>query len=183
MTNNFRTLISAILAKTSSLFVKKDEIPHVIPPKIDITWDGDMTGRTALDLSAVGFSKGMYLVKITDDVFTTNDLLGCTIKTKNSDGSFIEEVIDRQSFDTSNYPGTIMINAIVAVVRDSDTLSMALGIPSGIYTNGVYFFLLEEKRYVSRLVAPESIKQLDEKFIPDTIARVSDIIGAIGGSY
>lgn len=151
------------------------------PPKFDLTWDGDMTDRLALDMSILGYSQGVYLVKVSDNVFTTDELIGWTMKLSYNDGTFNEGVIDEGVFDTTTYPGAFTIDDYVVVVHDTDTLSTALGIPTGIYTNGVYFWLYTEEGYISRLVSPPRIAKIDGKYLDTENMGLSSV--AFTGNY
>lgn len=135
-------------------------------PKIDIKWDGNMDGRAALDMSMLGFAQGLYFVKVSDDVFTTDEVIGWRYSGQCYDdgGSFSSEIY-QDMFDTSSYPGTFIINNYITVVYDEDALATALGIPTGIYTNGTYFWLYTEEGYVSNLTSPVRITKIESKYL------------------
>lgn len=132
-------------------------------PAIDIQWDGDMTGKTALDMSLLGFD-GTYFVKVSDDVYTTDQIIGCSYE--NSDG-YCNEYIEEYQIDSTAYPGALDINSYVVVVYDDNALASALGIPAGIYTNGVYFWLHTEYGYTKRFASAPRVTKIDSKYLPD----------------
>lgn len=138
---------------------------YEFPPKFDVTWDGDMTGRPALDMSMLGYANGVYFVKVSDDVFTTDEVIGGEIRVDYYNNSFNIRSIDEGSIDTSTYPGAFTIDNYVVIVHDENMLASALGIPAGMYPNGVYFYLYTEERYVSRFTGPSSVIKIDSKFI------------------
>lgn len=134
-------------------------------PEFDITWDGEIGNLTALDMSMLGYDPGTYFVKISDDVFTTEELVGWTYNIRYTDGSaYDERVIEEYAFDTTTYPGAFTIDNWIVVLHDAAALATALGIPTGIYPNGIYFFL-DTDYYVSRLVAPSKVTKIDSKFM------------------
>ena len=165
-------------------------------PKVNIAWDGDMTGRPALDMSMLGYDPGLYFVKVSDDVFTTDELVGCVYFGRHYDGEAFGEEIYSDMIDTQTYPGAISSNANIVIVYDDELLATALGIPTGIYTNGVYFYLFTDSangRYITNLTSPVRITKIASEYL-DTITwqEVNDMIsaaissaitGAIGGSY
>lgn len=157
-------------------------------PEFDITWDGDMTGRSALDMSALGYSSGMYFVKVSDDVLTTNEAIGASVTLLYNDDSNAEEIIYEEDIDVSTYVGAFTVGNNITVVHDSDALATALGIPTGIYTNGVYFWTYvgdeypDSKGYVSRFTTPSRITKIPSKYVDlhdgDGLALV-----AVTGNY
>lgn len=117
-----------------------------------IVWDGNMDGRVALDLSILGYRQGLYYVKVSDDVFTPDDVIGWSYEETNYDGVNSRYNISSDMLDTNSYSGGFVINNRIFVLYDSVALATALGIPNGIYTNGVYFLLETEEGYTSKLV-------------------------------
>lgn len=151
---------------------------YEIPPKLDVQWDGDMTGRPALDMSSLGFASGMYFVKISDSVPTINEVIGGNFHIIGNDGSKHNNPIYDTDIDNSTYPGAFTIANYIVVMYDEATLSGALGIPSGIYTNGTYFWLWTDEvggGYVSSFTTPSKITKIDEKFLPDMSVDVNSL--------
>lgn len=147
-------------------------------PKFNIQWDGDMTGHTVLDMSMLGYPQGMYFVKVSNDVFTTEELIGCRYARVNYDGNVFGSEIYSDMIDTATYPGAIFLNGYVVIVHDDNTLATALGIPTGIYTNGIYFYLRTESGYVSSLVSANTITKVDNEHL-DMDSIITDVLNAL----
>lgn len=141
-------------------------------PEFDIQWDGVIGDRFALDVSSLGYPN-TYFVKISDDVFTTEQLVGATIYTSEN---YVKEVT-ADIIDTTTYPGTINLDEYVMIVYSSDDLNTALGLPSGYLTNGTYFNLVVDSVYTTRLISHYKIQKIDEKYLPKLHAV------ATSGSY
>lgn len=160
----------------------KNRTHYEIPPKFDIRWDGDMTGKFALPLDDLGMP-GIYLVKVSDLVLSADDIAGAT--QIYYDGT--EETIYSSSVDAESFPGAYKASYI-ASVYNQEILNSALGLPDGTITNGMYFTSQPEYGfYIAGFVGVPTIVKLDEKYLPDTYASkeyVDNLItGAIGGSY
>lgn len=174
-----------------SLHIYKDgwkELPYAYEsaPEFDIKWDGEIGDKFALDLTSLG-NPGYYLVKVSDDVFNIDELLGA-VYTQNDNPS--EFIISEDIIDTEIYPGVITIaGGALAIVNDSDTLNAALGTPSGYITNGTYFvyFAGDESSdpfWTNCLVGKKKITKIDSKFIDvDTDALDNLATVATTGSY
>ena len=154
-----------------------------LAPKIDIRWDGNMDGRIALDMSALGYDAGIYFVKVSDTVLTTDDVLGGKIYARYSSSTSDHRVITEQDIDTATWPGAFTVTELCVVVYSDTDLANALGIPAGIYTNGVYFWKYADSAaggYVSRFVEPITINKIDGKYIDveslgfHTVAKTGD---------
>lgn len=160
------------------------------PPKFDITWDGDMTGRTVIDMSLLGFDAGTYFVKVSDEVLTESDVVGGSYEYyDNEDDSYYPSEIVQSDLDFETYPGSFTINNWISIVQDEETLTSALGVPAGHITNGVYYLLHENVHRLVRLTTRARITKIDTKFV-DTYSKsevdylIYNAIGyAIGGSY
>lgn len=136
-------------------------------PVFDIQWDGNMDGRITLDMSVLGYDQGTYCVYISDNVFTTDEMIGWTYKLQWHDDSYEEPyIIHQNSFDTTTYPGAFIIGDWITVVYDADILAAALGVPSGIYPNGIYF-LYNDNGHIAYLISPTRIIPIDRKFLPN----------------
>lgn len=172
--DSFRLLV------TQEYYVYQDgwcKIPFAYerPPEYDIQWDGDMTDRIALDMSLLGFPN-TYFVKVSDDVFTTDDVIGWRYTGLASDGGIFEGEISPSMIDLETYPGIINIESCIAILYDADTFSSALGIPSGIYTNGVYFWLHTENGYISSFTSPAKTTKIDGKYVEIDEHRIIEIV-------
>lgn len=132
----------------------------------DIAWDGDMTGRATLDLTAVGWGGGA-IVKVSDLTPTNEELIGG--KVYRSDG--VEITLIEDDINSTMFPGSrallpnrgVATNLIGAIIDSAELVESAIGLPSGTLSNGVYFCSFPGV-YVSRLMVGE-LKKLDNKFI------------------
>lgn len=153
---------------------------YEILPKIDIRWNGDMTGRPTLDMSLIGYNQGTYCVKVSDEIPEKQDLLGGVLCLNVSD---TEEIFENQ-FDTESYPGAYTISNWVIVVYSVEDLNAALGIPEGIISNGIWFTRDDNYGYTTILRGPSKTRKIDEKFLPDID---TDALGlhsvAMSGNY
>ncbi len=160
-------------------------------PKVDIQWDGDIGDRFALDMSSLGYAN-TYLVKVSDTVFSEEEIVGMTYT--NSNG--YEWTITDDDIDHNMFPGALTIDSGgVGIVYDADSLNAAIGAPAGYMTNGTYFICLVDEFYTNHLFSAPIIKKIDSKYldIGDVQVDLSEyatkdyvnnlIAGAIGGSY
>lgn len=132
---------------------------------------GDKTVVTANDTTT--------LVKVSDKIFSKNDLINVTISTnKGQHMTFPSEQIGDLTC------GVIVSEAIFSVSNPTaftETMTAA-GMPVTFTEAGTYIMHDHATdTYVTSITfAGSAIKTLDEKFIPDTIARVSDLQEALG---
>ena len=139
--------------------------------KSGIFWDGNTEGL----IQSKMFSRlDDYFYKIADYTPTPEELIGHTVKFY--DGSEMEGIIDEQTsismFENNNYIVYIGPYAVMAVatVADED-----FGAPSP----GLYFYYISDDYYTFYCSYLSELKQLDEKFIPNSIARTDDLPIAI----
>ena len=145
------------------------DLSVVIPSKTYI-FDGILEGK---EYTEVG--KGTYLIKISDDTPSKEQLINGTITavTNNEEKSMAipEEDIIENPFGE----GTLAVGEFIFIISKTGA-----SIPnSGIGTH----FIFVPEGYVSKLITSEvvtdELKQLDEKYIPDSIARVKDLDSVI----
>lgn len=134
------------------------------PASFDITWDGVIGDRFALDMSQFGFD-GVHFVKVSDYVPTLEGMIGAKIIDR--DNEEMRSPVMPEDCDTYNFPGVYDVRSWVVVCYDADTLSSAIGIPSGIITNGTYFYIDSGQYYTSRFVGRDNTKKLDAKYLPE----------------
>lgn len=141
------------------------------PPAFDIQWDGDMTGRETFLLE-----ENAYLVKVSDEVFTKEQLLNSTMYySVGNDYTLIEEDIF-----VYNDIGFIDLGGDVSVVFSAELLISAMGLPEGSVSNGVWFinWIGKEPYYINRFIASSAIKKLDNKYLDlDDYAKAEDLEG------
>ena len=136
-------------------------------PSFDITWDGVIGDRFALDMSQFGFD-GIYFVKIDDRVFSLEELVGSTIYDYYGVPQQDKIKINAEDCDAYHYPGLYDIRNYAIVVYDAEQLNTALGLPEGTIVNGTYFYTRpEDGMYVTRFVGRDNSKKLDTKYLPD----------------
>ena len=133
-------------------------------PKIDILWDGEIGDRFALDLTPLGFADTAF-VKISDDVFSVEQLIGATYTQLS--GYRCDISADR--IDSTQYPGALDVDSGIIIVYDADILNAALGLPNGYLTNGTYFVSIQTAtgffNYTEHLVIPARASKIDMSYI------------------
>ena len=140
--------------------------PYESEPKFNIIWDGNMEGRTTLDMTALGFS-GFYFVKVSDEVISTEDVIGASYAWCDNT---VHDDIGEWYIDSSTYPGAYHINSEIVVLHTESQLNAALGLPEGYLTNGIYFCASpENQRYVTRFTGKTEINKIDERYLPDNM--------------
>ena len=142
----------------------------VVIPSKTYMFDGILEGKEYTELG-----NGIYLIKISDDTPSKEQLINGTITVviNNEEKSMAipEEGIIENPFGE----GTLAVGEFIFIISKAGA-----SIPnSGIGTH----FIFPPGRYVSKLitseVATDELKQLDEKFIPDSIARIKDLDSVI----
>lgn len=135
-----------------------------------IEWDGSTEGR---DVIPDADNSGFY--KISDAVPDINDVIGGTLAYYASDEGTTELAI---------VDSMIVSEAGIHTIRLGETSVVhILSTEVEGFTPGVYAFFATigaVTEYISKLTyGSTTVHQLDEKFIPDTIARTADIPDAI----
>lgn len=144
----------------------KNRTHYEIPEVTDITWDGNMEGRDAVDLAVIG-QDGMYLVKVSDRVYAQEELIGKCIYISNTPESYME-ITQYDFYDVA--PGAYISREVLGVVYSADELCAALGAPSGYITNGTYFATAPNLGvYANKLVTQQQLVKLDEKYMPESM--------------
>lgn len=135
-----------------------------VPKMYLATWDGDMTGRTTIDISEFGLS-GSYLVKVSDEVYTEDELIGTFIHNSTED---IGYDVNNNSF-AMLIAGALSINDMsVVVVHSASEINAAIGAPDGYITNGTYFLCAPSySYYVTDICREGYVTTLDEKYLPE----------------
>ena len=137
-----------------------------------IEWDGSTEGRDSFTVENAGGEVNTYY-KIGDGVPALEEIDGGTLVVLQSDGS--ENVVPLAASGFTSGDGCDGLYGILMIVR-STTFSI------GDYTNvtagsvGVYSMLTEQYPRVKSLTyGSTTIHPLDEKFIPESIARKTDV--------
>ena len=133
-----------------------------------IAWDGNEVDRTELNYT------NMLFYKVSESVPEKNELDGCIcVFSAFGELPISSEYIMDMTEEYGMYIATYMnYIPLFIVVTNSELASTRFG---KIVSNGIYFLKLDDETYVSELALSEKIKYIDETYIPDTIARVSDI--------
>lgn len=136
-----------------------------------IEWDGNTEGRDNFCLFDT-----MYFYKISELTPSLDELRGCTYTSDigNEYSVITEGVVDGG--------GVIMCSEGIASIYDIEAASASSGVD--IPSTGLYIFRIEEQtEFIIKIsYGSTTINTIDEKFIPDTIARVSDIPQSGSGS-
>lgn len=142
-------------------------------PAFDIQWDGVIGDRFVIDLSSMA-STTSYFVKVSDRVFSAEELIGATYTQNGGYECFITE---DEIGDGTMVPGSLVIDGGgIGIVYDATTFNAAIGAPDGYVTNGTYFiYQPDDDSYTNRLIAPAKITKIDEKFLPEMSVDVNSL--------
>ena len=141
---------------------------------LEYTFDGILEGKETIERPWDDVSSA-YWVKVSDIPPTSiENLIGADI-TLNNGG---EQVVDKIPED-----GIVeQIDNIIYLLYDGIVVAMEDGNTEGLtFTKGVWFLYVNDSSYFSSLTQQMTVniegelKTLDEEFIPDTIARVSNL--------
>ena len=132
-----------------------------------IYWDGDITNKESVQIE-----EGINLYKISEETPDKESLVGKKLGFTSPDGYQELSIVPGYiiSFNEDLFK---VLESFVVVASKETTLE---GV--GTLSPGVYFVKYgtgDESTYVSYLETDNFIKMLDEKYIPDTIARKKDI--------
>lgn len=126
-----------------------------------IEWDGDITG---LPVSSDG-----TVYKVSDLKPTSTEIIGGKLSfSRGNVETITADVITEYGYITSVYYNTILINTSNGSAYNHE-LNVTLPEP------GIYIQKNTYNQLLSLSYGHEEIHQLDEKYIPDTIARVADV--------
>ncbi len=140
-----------------------------------ITFDGDVTGWEQVDGSATGLDEGAVLIKVSDSYTSKEQLEGATMEYKylGNDCTEILKDIEESTLPTgeafiSFRPSGLMQDEVVFISIKGDL--SAMGIPLG---EGTYFVVYGDSSYIKSISSltglVETVKTLDEKYIPDSV--------------
>ena len=110
-------------------------------------------------------------VKLSDEVIDSDFFIGKNIFLRSVDGRYMQEVID-ESYIASN-DGWYIISACLLVVTADYSTSSGITLTKGVWMPDGFDPSFEGA--ISEMKIYDPIAQLDEQFIPDTIARKSDL--------
>lgn len=132
---------------------------------IKLTFDGDITGKEIIEVEP-----GVYLVKISDKIPTYEEIIGSVISIIQNGENMTLEVSEEYMLDLF---GALSVGEFL-FVSESDKIVNGLQ-----FSKGVWFAWMGENNtptaYVSEFswygTVEGELKPVEEKYIPDTIAR------------
>ena len=137
--------------------------------KAPITWDGVIGDRVTFATEGSG-----VFIKVSDKALSVDDLLGSTVTLNTGvELTFTEEMIEEFGAVVKGYVAVVSSSEANVPANEEGTIVVP--------EIGTYFmYTAEEGMYATSLIFPGGgIKTLDEKFIPDTIARADDVTALV----
>lgn len=132
-----------------------------------IEWDGDTTGRITIAIEDM-----IAFYKVSDNVLTQSDLVGATITMSDGESAPIPPEYIQEIADGVIMGGGSILSARAGTYDCSlSGYSFSLTVPE----DGVYFAIEDGQYYITRLIH-ETASKIEEKFIPDSIARADDVV-------
>lgn len=138
--------------------------------RVEITWDGDTTGRVSTMVEEM--PGGWY--KVSDKILTADDIIGSTITVTQNGVSqplaVTSDMIIRSDYGVAIGPSGIMISAEQGIFNMGD---YNISIPE----SGIYFASVSYDE-ISMFVSSFSniiAHPFDDKYIPDSIARKAEL--------
>lgn len=133
-----------------------------------IEWDGDRNGHEVITI----VEDIAYAVRVSSLTPTIADVIGGTVvlHDNNNPGEYLEEILTEDNVLPGDY-GCFMVGSTVIVVTDAPITISGIAIDS----NGVYFMDSLDGTVKSLTYGSTAVHKLDEKFIPDSIARKTDV--------
>lgn len=128
----------------------------------DITWDGDTTGKTFVEIGPEKF------YHVSDEFLTKEQLIGATVE--ETQGSEKQSVTITEG-DVSELNGVVTTQVgIISVPAPTTTVGVTFE------KKGVYFSIVENNNFISRLLAV-TVEKIPEKFIDQTLLeqKVDDV--------
>ena len=133
---------------------------------LEITWDGDTTGRVSATAENVPF----VWYKVSDKILTADQVIGSTI-------TLVQNGVSKQMVVTGEavieVEVGIMVNEFVIIATKQGTFNIQ-GINASVPEPGVYFTRSGDTTYVSFL-SRIITHPFDDKYIPDSIARKAEL--------
>ena len=157
----------------------------------NLTFDGVLEGKECVYLGQDGNLSGC-LVKVSNSTYTKDEIIGSTFTITTDETENVIEIPENHIFDLSSQNTPILIiSEMAAMVVNEDCFYN-----ENYFTKGTWFIYMQRidisaTMYVSssslthkvkELVPIEGsgeLKQLDEKYIPDTIVRKDEVSGIV----
>ena len=147
---------------------------ETITKNINIEWDG--TAPEGVDSFTIGTSD-IYYYKFSDEVPDPELITSAYAEVSN--GKTGGDIL----YGTNCYQITPSSVAAVLVVTEAGAGTRPKGDSFTAPSTGVYLYWVSDKYTTKCQIEYEVVEQLDEKYIPDTIARVEDIPEGFSGSW
>lgn len=147
----------------------KNRTHYVVTPSAheDIVWDGNIDG-----LTVSGGFLGYRVIE--DDYIEPEKYVGAIITLSNGSSYTITENLVRLNGGTGGQRGLFFVHAPSIDVAPAGGVFVISSREDAVDPKGIYLYN-DGTVYISRIAFPETVVQLDEKFIPGTIARASDV--------
>lgn len=127
----------------------------------EITWDGDTTGKTVVDIN-----EDARLIKVSDAILSQEDVIGGTIDAGSARVFTISsEMIT--PLDGRNFA----LEMFVVIVADAPAMFAETELPEA----GIYFTSAPSYGINVNSLSKLIVFQYDDKYIPDTIARKDEV--------
>ena len=143
----------------------------------DIIWDGNTDGLLTATYSVDGESISWY--RVSEKFIPQDDMIGATYyttPTMSPDENGTTYTFEVPTFINNN--GSFTSEVYFVSVSEPNTMIDMYGMEVVFPDEGIWFVGLDTEYgfgYVANLISHGELVQLDEKFIPDTIARKSDL--------
>ena len=147
--------------------------------EVTLTFDGNVAGRDYIHIPGDASTQEQYYVKMSGDTPTKESFYGKTAYyvSNGVEGSveLTEEYMSTNCIVQEGMGFTLMLGGVAVVMVITATTTMG----DMTFEPGVWFhYVVADPDYPSSVTYAgqvETIKHLDEKYIPDTIARVSEV--------
>ena len=155
------------------------EADEVVTEPLNITWDGNIDGLVSVS---------DFLFKVSDMVFTDEQIKLMSVTMPGEEpfclGSFWDAGHVLTTEDITFTQAITVVRKDGAVLAESAALASTASEPMQVVfpEKGTYFLKMADNQYISALTSPELfestkrvIHKLDEKYLPDNVARTSDV--------
>lgn len=134
---------------------------------VEITWDGDTTGRVKATMEDEQFT----WYKVSDKILTADDIIGGTI-TMIQNGATEQLDVLNEGISEEEF-GYLVLDFVVLIAMKQGTFNVN-GANISIPETGIYFISVGGTTYISSF-SNSTVHPFDDKYIPDSIARKDEI--------
>lgn len=166
-----------------SLLEMYDNRTHYTEPAYsEITWNGDIDGLVEAQVTnpqtGEDIDMGQRMFKVSDLLLTMDDCRNSIVTLASNDETMSFDIDEAIAVD-EDLIGLSEAGPFICL-KDNHSVALTDTIEMRFPEAGVYFVFAEEQSetmYVSsfKYISGEIVHQIDEKFIPEAIARVSDV--------